>query len=209
MQSFQDNIKNNQNEQSINDVNDLINNLKTDKFYDFINTENLFNVKDYCTKEILLRKSDFAIPPSFHKGILQYVLSCNPKDFISDERLTAWDISQGNIIVDDHHIRPLADATNIKQSSKSIREKKSHVLNSPLNRTLILRSSNQKISSKTPAQYLEFINESNARNHCVDKSCYTSVVKEDMEKIYEAELENRFKLLSHTIKTELDILIGK
>ncbi|MBT2679278.1 DUF262 domain-containing protein [Bacillus sp. ISL-35] len=205
-----------QNSQSIKDIKGLYLWVK-------LNESNKFNYlydkvleeEGYSNKEVLLLQDENNdLRSSVALGILQYILSKQPKDFLPNNqeelKLNAWDISAGKLIhsgdntieleVHDHHIIPLGDATTIEESSKKIRSNKKHVLNSPLNRTYISSVANLKIRDKSPDKYLEYVNESSKWGHCLPE--------QEISSNYVNYLNERFKELRKEIKKELEVLQG-
>lgn len=210
-----------QNEQSIKDVKFL---------YKWTNGEigNPFeNYNQKCLKDpgysdinLLLMKDETheEIQSSIKKALMQYILSQEPRDFIfKDLYLTAYKIGsqecfdfEGNeqfIKAQLHHIIPLKNATDIGQSSKEIRNNKKHILNSPLNTTLISMNSNLQISDMKPEDYFKYVSEVAIFGHCIPVN-YRQVFDEDEndEKIYEKLLEYRFNEINKTLIMELDKL---
>lgn len=101
---------------------------------------------------LILKDKDAAIGSDVSYAVLQYVLSQGPMDFAPDSttRLFAWQ----DVELEDHHVIPLGSAASLKASATALRAKgDDFILNSPLNRTLISRSANRAIGSKTPGQY--------------------------------------------------------
>jgi hypothetical protein len=181
----------------------------------------VFNTDKYSKLDILLNKDkDNPVSTAMMNGILQYVLSNQPKDFVVPNlRLNTWDIAikkefsyEGKyqeLNIQDHHIYPLAGATNLGQSSKDIRKKKGHILNSPLNRTYISSCSNGIIRDKRIDEYLESISESSKYGHCIPapiKQKYHRNPGETEESFYERILSERFYEISKEVKKELNNL---
>jgi len=183
--------------------------------------DKVLKVEEFSNKDILLRKNTKEdIPVVIHKTILQYILSRQPYDFYYNEMLNAWNIAaqrvstidgkQIKIEVEDHHIIPLRDATKIGESSKKIRDKKEHILNSVLNRTLILSSSNQIIRDFTPEKYFETIEENGGVsikliNHFIPSN-YKDLFNTNNQD-YEKILEQRFYKLSESLTDHLNKLL--
>ncbi|WP_059170472.1 DUF262 domain-containing protein [Bacillus sp. FJAT-27445] len=205
-----------QNSQCIKDINQLylwIIKNEPNKFEYLY--EKVLNEDGYSNKELLLLKDENNdLRSSVTLGILQYILSKQPKDFLTinqtEIRLNPWQISEGKSItvdgnsilleVHDHHIIPLADATTIDESSKKIRSNKKHILNSPLNRTFISSIANLKIRDKSPDKYLKFVNDSAKWGHCLPDQQINEQTS------YEEFLEKRYIELKKEIKRELESL---
>lgn len=162
------------NQVSINDIQNLYswikNGIRIKRYSEF--EANVLNVKDFSDEDILVRNNDREIPTAVHKGILQYILSRQPYDlYYSNIMINAWDVAlEREIVIDgekskcgiqDHHIIPLANATNLQESTKKIRDDKEHLLNSTLNRTYILTKTNNLFAANQPRKYLRKLEESN------------------------------------------------
>ena len=199
----------NQNERCLKDVNQIRYYLYTDtSVYDkYIDT--IFEVPGYCDRTLLLNQSDQSIPTTVHKVLLQYLLSNCPPDFVENMTLTSWQITNEKIKVDDHHIRPLKNATSLGQSSAQLRKNPKHPLNSPLNRTYILSQTNNKISDKAPEQYFKDITRLNLSQHLIEEGDYQHQSTFDNDdNMYLFELNNRYKRLVDKIKGEINSLLN-
>jgi hypothetical protein len=170
---------------------------------------------EYSDKTILLHKHpEFLIPGSLHKGILQWILSNQPYDFLEKsgkfERLTSWVTSSGESVLEDHHICPLYNASTIGISSQDIRSDKKHILNSILNRTYISKDSNRLLGSMAPDDYIDYISEPAKFNHCISlpvKDHFRKKPNETDEEYYERICSGRYEVLVQEIKKELLQLI--
>ncbi|WP_336784694.1 DUF262 domain-containing protein [Paenibacillus sp. MMO-177] len=208
-----------QNSQSIKDIKNLYLWVKKDGENNFKYLYNkVLNEEGYSNKDILLHKDENnEVRASVSLGMLQYILSNQPKDFLpvieEELRLNAWDISTGKLVrrndesiqleLHDHHIIPLGDASNIEESTKKIRSDRRHLLNSPLNRTFISSVSNLKIRDKSPDRYLQYIKESSRWGHCLPEDQTFNISNN-----YEEFLEHRYSELKKQIKMELEKLEG-
>lgn len=155
-----------QNERCIEDLLDLGKLISTNDNPFSSRQGNLFNFQDYLSKEILLREDENGTvePSTARNAILQFILSTNPYDFSIDEdnnrlKLNSWDIAAGSTDVELHHIVPLGNVTTVGQTTAELRGDENHVLNSPLNLAYISKAMNQKIREKSPAQYLQLVDE--------------------------------------------------
>ncbi len=204
------------NDVCINDVSKLSSGIN--KGFDRYKSEEskVLNAEDYSNKDVLLKKSDVDIQGSIHRTILQYVLSKQPRDFIYDLNMNAWDINRNFEIIDgnrkvnlkmalnDHHIIPLATATNMTETSDKLRADKNHILNSPLNRTYILEVSNNNIGPKNVADYMKYVCDASSWNHCLPiESQMTKNDKEDDSAYYERVLTARYEKIRQDVTTEL------
>ncbi|WP_168198227.1 DUF262 domain-containing protein [Crassaminicella thermophila] len=212
-----------QNEQCIKDIKNLFEWIKGGENKFKIRYENILNDIGYSDKTVLLRKDqEHNIPKAIHNGILQYILSKQPVDFLPNAqeklRLNAWEIGGKKIIeidgnkqtisVEDHHICPLGTVTKIGETSKKLRNDKKHILNSILNRTYISSIANAKISDKSPERYMKYVMDSAQWGHYLPikmKEIFEEKGK-SLEQKYEAILENRYNMLKRAIKEELDRL---
>ena len=169
------------NQKCIDDIQDLykwiVNGEEIRRYTEFENK--VLNVEEFSDKNILTRRdSENDIPPAIHKCLLQYELSRQPRDlYYNNVVLSSWKIArEEDIVIDnknikmaiqDHHIIPLGTCTTLQESTKNIRENKNHILNSILNRTYILKESNNIFSAKEPLKYLKILDEKNV-NHMLN-----------------------------------------
>ena len=168
--------------------------------------DSVFKETNYCDKGTLLLKSlDHSVPTAIHNGILQYILSLNPADFTEEPtKLRAWEVSLDKISLQDHHIIPLGSVTTLGQSSQEIRKNKNHILNSPLNRTLITPIANNRIRAMNIEKYLPILNNSIYHSHCMPS------LPEDKNELNDNNYENflikRFEFIELSLKQELESL---
>lgn len=199
----------NQNERCLKDVNQIRYYLYTDTSIYSKYLDKIFKVPGYCDKGLLLNQSDQSIPNTIHKVLLQYLLSNCPPDFVEEKMITSWQITNGQIKVDDHHIRPLKNATSLGQSSIQLRRNPKHPLNSSLNRTYILSETNNKISDKAPEKYFKEIKRLNLSEHLIEEDDYENKRTFSSEnEMYVFELNSRFNRLVDKIKSEIKVLLN-
>jgi hypothetical protein len=150
---------------------------------------------------------------------MEYVLSTQPHDFYPNKTilLNAWDIAKQeeiifssnvkrNLKIEDHHIYPLGAVLNIGQSTREIRNKKKHILNSPLNRTYITEYSNSQIRDKNPEQYFQYLSDVTSWGHSIGNTNWRQGESETIEDFQKRLLTNRYEKLLESIKTELSQL---
>ena len=195
-----------QNEKCAFDLSELINLIdeNNNKYIEF--EARVLESEVFCTKDSLMRK-----PVSFDestsqvkKAIVQYVLSKPAYDFVStsQSQLSPWLVSKNAVKVEIHHIMPLTSATSIEQSTRSIRENKDHILNSPLNMTPISKNANQKIKDRAPGDYLSHLNNLILSSHCIPTEVGLLATSSE----YEAFLASRYQLLKNDILGKLGSL---
>ena len=175
--------------------------------------ENLFNETSYNDLKTLLHlDAEEPCPAAIQTGLLLFVLSRQPSDFTTEDRkLIAWELRSRSekIILEDHHIIPIASAKNIGDSAKKIRkEKKATLINSPLNRVLISEKANRDIGGMLFETYSKKLNEAAARTQFIPNRRNTDVssIAQDEEEL-ESFLRDRFDLVQREIKNHLDRLI--
>jgi len=211
--------------QALNDISNLekfignkVNNIKDRR-------SKIFNIDDYCNDKIILGLDpENNLNPNIDKGILQYILSNQPMDFLkkgSDRRLTTWDVANQKsftynkkseiISLEDHHICPLAGKKKIGETNTSeIRKSKKEILNSPANRTLISKTSNRELAIFEPKEYFEYISDSSKYNHCIPSPIdivYTKITGESDDDYYYRVCNQRFQDLRSKIDDELLTLL--
>ena len=113
----------------------------------------------YSSKSTLLRMSDeVGVGTDVGLYLLQFVTAMGGRDLLTDQPINVQKDA-----LQDHHLIPLATATSVGQSSSEIRKGKSKladILNSPLNRAYVLKSTNLTIGSKTLQNYIRDIDPS-------------------------------------------------
>lgn len=190
----------------------------------FLNSayQDIFKFPGYSNKEVLLMQDpDNEVREPMRKALLQYILSRQPLDFLPGEhiRLNTWDIASQkecqfkeetfDLGIEDHHIIPLGSATSIGQSSKTIRKDKSHILNSPLNRTCISTRANGLISSKSAGDYLSYMNTLSLYGHAIPTPIDEKLKRkqgEEENNYYIRVLSERFEAIKKALLEELEQL---
>ncbi|MCA0972258.1 DUF262 domain-containing protein [Halobacillus litoralis] len=206
-----------QNQQCIEDIRSL---------YDWVNGgENPFRYRftkilsseGYSDRDVLLLESEEreVVPAAIRKGLLEYVLSTQPRDFNPHRNipLNAWDIAKGvdvehedgverQLKVHDHHIYPLGARYTIDKTAKELRNNSDNILNSPLNRTYISDYSNSKIRDKSPEDYFNYLSDITSWGHAIGLN-WNRAEDEEMDDFHKRLLSNRYERLLESIKSEL------
>jgi len=115
------------------------------------------------------------------------------------------------LTIEDHHICPLNSSKSIYESTKALRLDKKHILNSPLNRTFISKTSNREIGTHEPLHYLSFISAAARFGHCLPlpvETVFTKGPQELEQDFYKRVLERRFEELKTELQKELTSLKG-
>jgi hypothetical protein len=200
-----------QNERCVQDVARLSNATEeSELLYEDGYTPNLLDDPKYNDLETLLMKDSENLPNSnVAKGIRQFVLSTSPKDFTkTPSNLTARNVSLRKLKVHIHHLIPLGAEKTIKQSSSDIRDNKSHILNSPLNLTLISDTANTSISSLPIENYITKLSKWSISTHLISSNISRSVSVDD-NKYYEDILTSRYNALKDSLMNHLNSLSQK
>jgi len=198
-----------QNQRTIDDIKELNKWINFNQDTDILNRmQNIFKETNYSDLDtLLLQNEDGNVPKAIHNGLLQYVLSLQPNDFSKEEKkLRAWEISESKETLQDHHIIPLGSVNELGQSAKNLRDKnkKGHILNSPLNRTFISNTANNCIKAMSIERYIPFLNGSIKHSHCITKLPEKSY--HENEEMYKEYLIDRFSTLESQILNELERL---
>ncbi len=217
----------NQNAHSSEDVQKIYDFVIKGNTSDMINLriENIFNLPNYSDLNALLGKGEEKTNwnEAMHQGILSYILSTNPYDFVGEAvRLTAWDAAEENTVrvdnhkfvikLEDHHLIPLQEGKNsngsIKSSTKALRSDKTNILNSPLNRTYISEFANGEIGGNSISSYLENVNSLGKEGHFVPRKALIQKkligkLEKDIRKYYEEILTERFNAIKDAMSKEL------
>lgn len=215
---FGGSYRENQNVRCIEDIKNLYNWVKGAENPFEARYHNILKVDGYSNETVLMHEDpENGVPKAIYNGILEYVLSNQPKDFVPNKEIliNAWDISAESITkyngadrpmkVHVHHIFPLGAATSIGESSKKIRNDKKHILNSPLNVTRISDYANNLIKDQEPQKYLEYISDVAPWDHCIPTS-WDEKSGESNEDYYKRLLKGRYEMLLLKIKDELSNL---
>ena len=212
-----------QNDQCINDTKELNkwieNNQQKNPFSKWYGS--ILESEGYSSKSVLMYEDDNYTPPSaITTGILQFVLSNQPYDFLSNQNsqvmLNTWEIAESKQIksngktfglkIEDHHICPLYDATKLNESTKNLRQS-NHILNSVFNRTFISSEANSIIRSKSPSSYLNYISGISLRGHLLpDITKYNKSEGESKDEFYKRIVEERYFLVRDAILRRIDSL---
>jgi hypothetical protein len=144
-----------QNENCVNDIDALGAWLRGERGNPFKARESIvFNDIGYSDKATLLRMDeDASIGADVGMYLPQFVCAQGGRDLIEDRPLVPWQDS-----LEDHHLIPLFSATNVGQSSREIRkgnDQRARLLNSPINRCLILAETNRAIGGRAVEQYMK------------------------------------------------------
>lgn len=159
-----------QNQVTINDLNRLIVNANSIIAGDMPDTEwikercsNVLNAEGFSDVDFLMLSG--APNDEYPKSVLgnticQFYLSEGYEDLLPDEagqtvHLSVFSKYASNLQV--HHVIPLGSTGDMSTAAKSIRGKKSHPLNSPLNFMYISDSANRTISNKSLSEYSKMI----------------------------------------------------
>ena len=136
--------------------------------------EKVFNVQDFATENLM---TSVQCNKSFEKKNLFTFLKSQTTYYDWDEKLTEINIEDS---LELHHIIPLSNQTCVGDSSKKLRNDKTHYLNCPMNKTLIKSSTNKKIGSKDISRYNLDLKKFTIQfeTHLIDKSWGVSPMTE-------------------------------
>ena len=210
-----------QNEQCIRDLKKLNDWLSggNNPFCD--RKEKVLDAEDYSDLNTLLLKNEEklkSVPTAIQEGLLQYILSRRPKDFSDDNfKFSSWELAAGKTIkrggksslldLQKHHIIPLGSSDEeVKEGTKRIRADKDHILNSPLNLTLISSDANRDIGSTNLQSYLEKLSLLAAHQHFVPNADYENINMTEADQ--ENFLQKRYECIREHLLEELEDLIG-
>lgn len=211
------------NEQCIEDIKKLFKFIKNGINSFEEREKRILNIEDYSNYNTLIYKTESKkIPEAIRKGLLHYILSRQPKDFLANGiNLNAWEVAVEKEIkfdlknkkcklkIQDHHICPLKNATEIGKSSKELRNKKDHILNSPLNRTYISSIANNAISDNNPQKYFKEVSELAKYGHCIPCPVienYKALDDEAENIYYERIMKKRYDEILRDLSQQLDKL---
>jgi len=155
---------------------------------------------------MLMKNNDHFTNENVTKSLLQYVLSKKPRDFTEEgNTLSTRLVSTGGLKLQKHHLIPLGSATTIKQSSINIRSDKLHILNSPLNFSLISDMANNGIGTLPIDAYVKKLTTWSKTSHFLPSNL-DRTKNENIEIYYERVLTMRFEKIKDAMITELNEL---
>jgi hypothetical protein len=194
-----------QNENCVSDTNSLLSWLRSPgEPNPFLSREDgVLDTEGYSDKECLLRLSDEeVVGADVGEYLLQLVLALGGQDLVLKRRL--------NVVSDrlhDHHLIPLGTAATVGQSSSAIRKGTkglAALLNSPLNRTYVVDSTNLAIGMKPIAQYMNDIKPAVKASQFLNvEDDFLQKSGEDYEKYVRGVLEKRFEQIKGSVINKL------
>jgi hypothetical protein len=172
---------------------------------------------EFADKDILTMQGDEPPKESLKAGVLQYVLSKKPYDFIEGnvKRVTSFNIVDTTVHlsaqnkIHDHHLIPVDIRKELGGTSETIRNNPQHILNSPLNRIFISDQANLKIGSLDPSRYFEKLGEAGSYSKQILES---NLIPEKFQDINTGKCEDqdilevmheRFDLFSDALYSEM------
>lgn len=167
--------------------------------------ERVLNTEDYSDYNTLINSSK--TPISVEKGLLNYIFSTNPYDFLPNQRKRIYEyvLKDKNFNFEDHHLIPLGSYKKIKESSEALRKDKEHILNSVLNRAKISKQANRDISDLKLDEYMKEVNEICRISYCISADL-SKKETENNEEYYKRLIEDRYKRIREKLLEELHSL---
>jgi hypothetical protein len=181
---------------------------------------NIFS-EHYFTKQSIILMQETKIN-SFPKKvvqnmILQYILSKKPTDILTVDQTEVKNLTSYNgMALEKHHLIPLSGVTKFGESTKIIRKDKEHLLNSPINFTLISKEANKKISSSGLHEYYTKISHTSYKNHILPTGVNTDLYdkmresnEQELQKLAYEWLKQRYMTIKSDILTTINDIKGK
>ncbi|UZE96824.1 DUF262 domain-containing protein [Alkalimarinus alittae] len=179
----------------------------------------VFEDSDYSSKALLTMQGGEPPREGIRLAILQFVLSKDPYDLISEgvARLRSYDVDEntkdvhfiGANLIHDHHLIPLDIRKGLGATSEKVRNDPGHILNSPLNRVYISADANGKIGSLDPIRYFKYLGEAGAyksnilsSNQIPDNFTEINTESCDDDKVLEV-IEKRFAMITEAVGSRL------
>ncbi len=213
---FSGTYRTNQNAVVVDDIKKLAAWINTDQENPFLARESrALNEPTYSDQDTLILKVlERDIPAAVKAGVLQYVLSREPRDFTPDPvRLAAWHCSGEDrddgpvLIVENHHILPLGTIPELGKTTKEMEENKKKIADSPLNRTYVSKKANRSIAAKSPAEYFSQLDTGVIEDHFIPENLETFLPTGDEESdSYQDMFTARFKKIKAALDAELEEL---
>ncbi len=206
-----------QNQVMVNDLNRLLVNAEEIHMGNTPNTDWLKERREQVLKLRGFSDFSFLIMSSaddgeFPKAVLgnticQFYLSIGYEDFLPNENghavwLTAFSEYASSLQI--HHAIPLGSATSILDSAKKLRKNKKHYLNSPLNYIYITDRANQVVSSKSLAEYIQWLPEGAGLSKLGFSDVITATATDSMRKDI---LQHRYAAIQTALVSHVDHLL--
>lgn len=168
-----------------------------------VSRKKVLGIEDYSDLKTLLNGVN--APTPINKGILSYILSLEPCDLLPGKctkRLRAYEITENNIELEEHHLIPLGTGVKYGELSSKIRNDKNHILNSVLNKALISKEANRQIRDMGFENYMTVVEEECRIDQMIHKELKQNP-KEDINDYYKRVLIARFNILRDKLLNEL------
>ena len=201
-----------QSQNCIKDIEGLDGWVKNDNKGKFIKQfeEDVFSKDGYSDKKLLTRKSRKSkIPTAVKRGIIRYIISKNPFDLDKDVRINSCEIANEIINKEDHHIIPTKSLPNKlrKKNNGEVKDLIKEKIDSPLNKTPILKGTNNTISNQKIGNYLQNIKKTRLGVHFVNIAILNLIKNRNVdEQAINDFLKFRFDKLKTGLETELETL---
>lgn len=162
----------------------------------------VLTVDEYSDLKTL--KDGSLTPTPVVKGILSYVLSRNPFDLLigEEERIYSKILSDPEYKLEEHHLVPLGGDKKLGELSSKVRNDKSHILNSVLNKTKISKKANRDISNLKISEYISQVKEICRISHCIPINLERGE-NESLNKYFDRLVGERYIKIRETILDEL------
>lgn len=188
----------------------IINNDRTDKKVQELLEEKLEKVlfvEEFSDFKTLIDNSK--TPISVVKGLLNYVFSRNPYDLLPNEekRMYKYILEDKYFNFEDHHLIPASSDKKLGELSSKIRNDKTHILNSVLNRAKISKEANRCISNLKLNEYIQQVKEICRISYYISADL-TKKDNEDNETYYMRLIEERYNKIKEELLRELYFLKG-
>ncbi|MDX8335217.1 DUF262 domain-containing protein [Candidatus Cetobacterium colombiensis] len=167
------------------------------------NIDKVLNVESYSDLETLLNDSKTPSPVS--RNLLGYILSLEPYDLLPgnhSEKLKTFEITESSKELEEHHLIPLGTETKYGELSSKIRNDKTHILNSILNRTLISKEANRKIRDMGFDRYMSDVQDMSRIGQMINRNL-DKKHNENLDEYYRRVLEERYNTIKDTLLREL------
>lgn len=177
----------------------------------------LFNNKNFSDDNtMLLKNAEYGIFPkevlinTFQKFVLVKMksLDMNPK---SKNPTTIFNGVNKGIELHSHHIIPISNITTLEESTRKVRDKKDEMINCVGNLTYITKQANLELGSKTPDEYLKYMQRKCdkdgdiALSHLIDKKIFDIDLNNSIQ--VEDFIEERYIAIKSKIITTMKQLI--
>ncbi len=195
-----------QNTEMIRDLGFFFGTFKGERNTDWIKNkkDHVLDRQFFSDKDLLLMnraETEERTPKAIIKNfVCQYFLAKTYTGMFDDsETISVFNPDSRDL--EAHHIIPLGSVSSIGESTKALRNKETHVCNSPLNFVYITKADNLDIGSKSLPEYAQKVQATALSSLCIQRA-FNTINFDDASDV-KSVLENRFVSLQGDVKNRI------